>query len=338
MKTNKQRWLTIHLGMSKTGTTFLQKQIFPGLTNLEFLDQPSVSILDGPKIQGGLARIFKRSPAIWDYAGDTVFHELFNPESLKNSHLLVSDQSAGPALWETESYTGSHWKQSRQDPFHLQSHLLKLKDVAVKNGFTQVKILIVIRRQDEWIASKYAQRSNRIKRASQSDFENRVSFYLNSKKGYFSDGIILNYHLLNDILTSAMGKENVLMIPFELLRGRPEEFLSSILGFLDVPEDLSKHLKSNITKVNVRSVTKNKWALRNLNRNFIDSNGSNTFIDRIKNLLRRVVSLTEPNRGNKIVLSPELRTTILSAYIDDNYMLNDNIKFDLNEFGYFPEK
>mgnify|MGYP000002187039 CR=1 FL=1 len=154
--------------------------------------------------------------------------------------MLVSDQPAGPTLWETGSYIGSHWRQSRQAPYFLTAHLEALAEQAVDWGFEDLRILLIVRRQGEWIASKYAQRSDRILHASQSHFEERIEYYIDPARGFYADGIVLDYALLRDLLAQAIGDENVLMLPYELFKRSPLRFLRHVTDFVSPSETYSR--------------------------------------------------------------------------------------------------
>ena len=154
--------------------------------------------------------------------------------------MLVSDQPAGPTLWETGSYIGSHWRQSRQAPYFLTAHLEALAEQAVDWGFEDLRILLIVRRQGEWIASKCAQRSDRILHASHSHFEERIEYYIDLACGFYADGIVLDYALLRDLLAQAIGDENVLMLPYELFKHSPLRFLQHVTDFVSPSETYSR--------------------------------------------------------------------------------------------------
>lgn len=328
--------LFLHLGMSKTATTWFQREVFPLCTGIEFRDQPQAqNILEGGPAQGILARAFRRSPLIWQAEGQSLFRRLLDaPEGkwMSNKSLLVSDQSAGPRLLEYGDYQGSHWEQERMDPMLLGSHLKQMTAEAQKRGFSRVKIILVFRRQDHWLASKYAQRSDRIVGASQSQFEERIDYYLSREKGYYSDGLILNYNTLYEELSRAIGRESLLFLPYELLKTEPADFLGLLSEFMAPGDRNTRELVTRLglqaaaTKANVRSQGASEWELRQPRA----EHGVST----IASVLYRRLSKAN-NRHKSIRLTPGLSEKILNTYRESNARLGQELELDLKNLGYF---
>ncbi|REL24178.1 hypothetical protein DYD21_19555 [Rhodohalobacter sp. SW132] len=341
-----KRQVTLHLGMSKTGTTFLQKVFFPKLQSVNFKNQPRTDIIEGGPYQGLLARAFKRSPYIWDEIGDQLFGELFDglePGSLPEQ-ILISDQSAGPAMTEHEPYTGSYWEKERKDPFLLANHLKCFIEEAKRWGITNVQVLLVFRRQDEWIASKYAQRSDRLEHASQEHFEERIRYTLSRSAGYFTDGIVLDYNRLCHQLTEAVGKYNLLMVPYEWLQQDKAGFLTSISKFISdengydtETESVRRILKSGKNqKKNVRSLSENTWELR---QNHSDIPSIRLRPARIWNALglpsEISLSMKTLKKPEVIVLKESMRNEIINVYKASNRALSEKLGLDLARYGYY---
>jgi len=335
--------LFLHLGMSKTGTTFLQTQVFPELEAIRFFDQPHSDLLSGSSLQGLFARTFKRSPAIWERRGDELFEAFLGarPHGKPPPSVLVSDQSAGPALWETGPYAGPHWKQVRQDPYLLAAHLEALAGQAVDWGFEDLRVLLVFRRQDEWIASKYAQRSDRILPASQAHFEERIAYYTDPDRGFYADGIILDYALLRDLIAQTVGDEKVLMLPYELLRRAPVTFLRCLTDFVVPSANYSGEQLSawaNQEEENVRSTSRTTWALRPRTTRDIPVPDwiPHRFARIVRRSLRRISSFLR-GRDQTIQLTPDLQRRILNRYASSNRRLNPHVPGSLQAYGYIPE-
>ena len=339
--------LVLHLGMSKTGTTYLQEEVFPRLTWIEYFDRPTSETLRGGKNQGLLARAFRRSPAIWDDIGDDLLEEVLRRSkgNAGDTTVLVSDQSAGPQIWQLNPYLGSRWEQERQDPFLLKAHLQQISKVAQSWGFGSLRILLIFRRQDTWIASKYAQRSDRFPNPSQSHFERYVDYLLNPEDGFYSDGIVLDYHKLLHQIRSAVGSSNVLMIPFELLKHDARMYLEQIVGFVDhtaEPKNATTTLvrllaqSSTTTKRNVRSARANMWALRRRRsqRSILPQQVKGR-LRHAERLWQRTVRSSASKRRRYIELTREMSDRILDVYAESNRRLAREIDVDLSRYGYF---
>jgi hypothetical protein len=327
--------LCLHIGMSKTATTWLQKSIFPRLFGDAFRDNPRSRLLQGGIHQGGLARAFRRSPEIWRDMGGVLLRELLGRSGATTTAvgtgMLISDQSAGPRLFEYGAYVGPHWERERMDPTMLSAHLRAMRAVALAEGFAALKVILVFRRQDAWLASKYAQRSDRIVGASQADFEARIRYYLDKEDGYYSDGIILDYAVLWDALVAALGEPHVLMIPYESLREDPTGFLQRLSGFHPpaVGGEAAPALVRGAAdrRTNVRATAADTWQLRPPRR---------------ATLLRSLHHRQGPNqilrgamfRERAIHLTEALRRRILQTYRHGNRAAGARIGVDLQEFGY----
>ncbi len=328
--------LCLHIGMSKTATTWLQKNIFPRLFGDAFRDNPRSQLLQGGIWQGGLARAFRRSPEIWRDRGGVLLREMLGqPGATRtdiHTSMLVSDQSAGPRLLEYGNYVGPHWEQERMDPTMLSAHLKAMRDVTLAEGFAALKVMLVIRRQDAWLASKYAQRSDRIVGASQRDFEARIRYYMDKNEGYYADGIILDYMLLWGALEAAVGEQNILMIPYEYLRCDPTGFLQRLNDFHAAEtkgEDaLALARRAATLQTNVRSIAPDTWRLHppkraTLLRSLHHSKAMKQIL--VGAMFReRVIHITEP-----------LRRQILDTYRNSNLAIGARIGFDLQKFGYY---
>lgn len=327
--------LCLHLGMSKTATTWLQKNIFPRLLDDTFFDNPASRLLEGGRWQGTLARAFRRSPKIWRHMGDTLLRDMLGQSGAKaldfRSNILVSDQSAGPRLFEFGEYVGPHWERERMDPTMLCAHLKAMRHVAESEGFTALKVMLVIRRQDRWLASKYAQRSDRIVGASQRDFEARIRYYTEESYGYYADGIVLDYCTLWDMLVEALGETHVLIIPYEQLARDPLEFLDRLCHFhaanTEGADPMALASLAAKLPANVRATAPDTWRLRAptrraLLRSLTRSEGMMRLLH-WANLQDREIHLTEP-----------VRRQILGTYSQSNAALGARIGYDLQQFGY----
>jgi hypothetical protein len=337
--------LFLHLGMSKTGSTYLQKEVFPKIPTVDFFYQPMSDALEGGR-QGILARAFKRSPVIWRRMGDEIFSGIFQEPKNKTwariRNVLISDQSAGPQICQLLPYLGSRWEQERQDPFLLGAHLEELSALVSKWGFGKLKVILVFRRQDEWMASKYAQRSDRFPNASQSHFEKFVDYLIDPGKGFFSDGIVLDYKLLREQLIRAIGEENILMLPYELLVRAAGKFLHDLVGFVDTRDRDAVHTlsiqlaaRSAQQGHNVRSKEEAVWTIRDRIEPRVLPLRPGRILSTLGLPTRIPMRWPEFKRGTSIRLNRNLRETILEAYIESNEELAADIDYNLHHDGYY---
>lgn len=64
-KGHQEQSLYLHIGLPKTGTTFLQDEVLPRLRSLHFLCKPRTEVIEGVyPMHGAVRRLFDRSPAV----------------------------------------------------------------------------------------------------------------------------------------------------------------------------------------------------------------------------------------------------------------------------------
>jgi len=311
---NRERTLHLHIGIPKTASTWLQSNIFPKLDHLLYLDGSRKYLFEkidnAPSNQQTFASIFKRSKRIWAGFGDSIFEDIIGGRDqwLKDGRdLLISDERIGR--------TGSR-------PSFLSAHLKEMKRKAYDWGFERMNILCVIRRQDHWLASHYAQMSDRNPKASQDDFERLIREITSPYLLQYSFGMLLNYNILYHELAEVSGKNNLLMLPYEELKASPSVFLNSLLVKMNTAPETIENICSETTgtMANVRS-EQGVWQLRRKKR-------------------ARVAGIPLPlwninSDKNTIKIMPEHTQQIFKCYSAGNKELALKAGLDLEQYGYF---
>lgn len=120
----------IHIGIHKTGSTFLQKKVFPKIKSIKFLSQPNFKILEGSKYTS-LSKFMNRSPLVWRDLGSLFLQKAENKvKGDRKEDILISDEHAVEA----------------NDPLRISKHIEEIKNVFEENYET--KIVIVVRKQN----------------------------------------------------------------------------------------------------------------------------------------------------------------------------------------------
>lgn len=317
------RRLYLHIGLPKTGTTFLQKEVFHRLASVQFLEKPRSALFRGTydREYGVLDRCFKRSVLVWRERGDEVFQELLRSAS-EPKDLLISDEGIGTAA---------------RKPHSFRAHLEAFTQKALEWGFSSVRVFCTVRRQDQWLASHYAQISDRIPGASQASFEAFVSKWLDPAVGYFHDGVMLDYKALRDQIVLAVGEPHTLMLPHELLVKDPQSYLRRVAAFLEAGDDpvFSETVRPR-EESNVRSAGEDIWQIRR--RRLA---GSPVLHLRPGRLFKRMglptrISIRAPDlrRGKRIEMTAELKKAVLKTYAPRNQELAESLGMDLRPYGY----
>ena len=312
------RTLHLHIGLPKTASTWLQDHVFPRLDHLRVVGTPRGRLFDDPKdrmMEGRvLACALRRSAAVWPAMGDAVMREILGDREawLRDGRdLLVSDEAMGRAASRPEV---------------LAAHLEAMALAARRWGFERVGVLCLIRRQDHWLASHYAQMSDRNARASQRGFEamvRRVADPAGARHGF---GMLIDHGALRGALAGIV--DDLLMLPHEALTASPEAALTTLLARLGTPEGTAARIvaASAGTAANVRSQGDASWRLRP--RSLSVPGGRR----------RLAVPALTPVLGRRgtIRLTRELSGRILAAYAASNRALEDAEPLGLGEFGYLP--
>jgi hypothetical protein len=301
----------IHIGIHKTGSTFLQKKVFPKIESINFLSQPNFKILKGSKYTS-LSKFMNRSPLVWKEFGSLFLQEAKNKvKGDRKKDILVSDEHAVEA----------------NDPLRISKHIEKMKNVFEEEYET--KIVIVVRRQDTWMASAYSEMSNRYENASQSHFEKWVDERLQSRKNFYSSsGVRLKYYTLAKEIEKKVKQSNLKVIPFETLKKDPKKFIKEMCEFIEngIPKGI------DISPEYRRSKSSSVWKIRPKKDRYIRLRPTKLF-DKVigKSILR--IPITK--RDNEIFLSDKISKRILDKYSKENKRLDDRMDVDLESYGYY---
>lgn len=306
--------LYLHIGIPKTASTWLQYDVFPQLDHLRCLNFPQSELFKINNTHPGNHRImgavFNLSSHIWTNYGDTIFEELVGNRQIwlkEKRDLLISDEMMG---------------RSGSRPTLLTAHISKMKNKSLEWGFEQFKIIYVIRRQDHWLASHYAQMSDRNPEAGQSDFEKFIKKTAAPDKTRYGFGMLLDYVTFYENLCEVINKSDLLILPYEKLKYESEAFLNELLQYLHAPKDKIQAICNSTSdkKANARSgQEKETWKLRN------DKNR------KVRRLIRRWLY---KKHSKAIEITPEIKRLINTSYSDSNHKLIDKTGISLEQYGY----
>ena len=187
---------------------------------------------------------------------------------------------------------------------------------AARAGFADVRVIMGVRRQDQYLASRYAQHGKLADEPGQADFERQTLEIIDPAKRYFIDGVWLDYKTTRDLIVNVLGVDGVLILPLEQLGADRSGYFAALGRFLGeaiAPDDEAEH------RENVRSVAPDVWRCTMGSRRF--------------GRLFAIVGLSA-RREIEIRLGPEVKSKILAAYEDSNRRLAADIGIDLARYGY----
>lgn len=295
--------LTLHIGLPKTASTFLQGDVFPALARHAFVDRPSTDLLR-PAPRGDSRLLFDRAlarePGLWAAMGPALLDELLGGEEGARP-VLVSDEAIGRAA---------------SNPLRLAAHLTELDRLVRGRGFACLRVMVVIREQAAWLASHFAQLSNRRTRSDQATFEAFVRKQTDPADGLYRFGALLQYDRLHDALVGALSPERVGLLLFEELERDAGAFAARIERFTG--DTLGRSGAAAGPPRNVRGAGEDRWTLRP---------------PPSRAPLRRLRFALGGASARTIALTPELRRSC-AVFAPGNAALARRTGLDLADHGY----
>lgn len=311
----------IHIGYQKTGSTWLQNQLFVKNNSVfEPLNEKKAgsSNLGKHFFRGKDDQVLSPFDLNQEVIQKTL-KEYINkhPVPARKIPVLSNERLAGNA------HAGGF------DAVQIASRL--------KTTFPNGKILITIREQKHFILSIYYQY---LGRGGTMSLKRYLNCQYDGKRPYFSPHHI-NYLLLVKHYTQLFGKENVKVIPYELFEVAPEKFINSIGKF--VGRSLEVDLKLFEERINKTSNHYSKYHFRNFNR-FLFSNSLNDFSLWGGKYFRKPASIaldtfsaitpSQWDRAKNVSLTKQISDWVGDRYKKNNEELSQIIETDLSLFGY----
>ncbi len=248
--------LILHIGLPKTGTTFLQKEVFRPLPDTFYIHRTQGSFSRFPKLQRLLSVVVRE--ALVSEKDRFIYKAV---RALLTSGLLgkvlVSDESISLGRM-------SFWEAQVRTPEQLAKSLERLQIQRRKK--LRVKIVIGFRNPTNWIASRYAQSASGFPSPGQADFENRVADLFSS--GSSSNGLSwLDRTRVVEAFSKSFGAQNVFDFSQEDLEATPVQVVTSLLDFMEFDSKFVQDFVKRPTlgaKRNSKSVGDGIWQLRGM--------------------------------------------------------------------------
>ena len=186
--------IIVHIGYHRTGTSFLQKNIFPQCQQHVFHGHPEM-------LEFGLVDV------AWKADRSINYEKLIEVYQSKKKYFISFESFIGPLV--------------------EGSTLIDLIPLRFQRIFGKkaVKILITIRKQDKWLKSYYAQW------VASGGGLNFMQFMTNGFKNHRFDLNALNYLMTYESYKAVFGAENILVLPYELMKENQAYFLKLLNDF-----------------------------------------------------------------------------------------------------------
>jgi hypothetical protein len=291
----------IHIGYHKTGTSYLQRNIFERFDDV-------FNRISQSKIRNTLIL-----PSPLRYS-EKAFTELI---SGSDKRIVVSNEFLSSGI-------------------HADDYRSKTNADRLKSAIPNAKIIIGIREQVSILKSAY----NQYLRAKGS--YSIKEYLVRPLTGSFNFSH-LQYHFLINYYIDLYGKENVFVLPYELLKKDPKAYVDGILKFID-----EEYLINNINfSLNEKINPSLKPCVLNLKKYFnpfilkrfsnIGGTLHSNFLNIVFRFFKKILTVLPTNRiDNKIKnkIHKEILKQTEGFYEQSNNELNKLTDFNLKEFGY----
>lgn len=358
------RRLTLHIGLEKTGTTTLQRDLFPsypgfiGGFSTRREDIPVSNGNFGPdsppdRFLGPFYALYVRDGRLRDvenarWRADVRAWWRSLPSSPRDLFLSSELLSKWPTAAAPDFFRGQFSPEAqRLGPHPVISFLAAL--AAELDGAARIQSVVTLRNQADFLGSLYAQTSIKLTDASQKDFATRVMHLIESGDDF------LNWDSLIGGLQASLGAENVCVALFEDGVAAVGDAISDFLGFeSDNAFALGLH--------NVREAREGGWGIhsasvrtqrlgrlvrviRTVDRRLgaipprtkavlealLRVPGARTAVSRH---LARTEKLLKRGRTDRIVVTDDLRAAIKQFCSEQNTQLSARLDRDLASLGY----
>ncbi|MFO8068224.1 MAG: sulfotransferase domain-containing protein [Bacteroidales bacterium] len=221
----KKNILYLHIGYPKTGTTTLQKYLFPKHSNIQSLQRngepgfiKNIFTCRENSIKRNLKAIANE---LSRHVSDEYDNYIYSSESL-TSFSMFFRQNPYPYIYTL-------------DP---NSTARKLKTAFLESGiFDDVKIIVTIRRQDDLLKSMYAQIYNLVYKRFRvtNTFQKFINYAIENK-----DNFILDALQYNDVITeyeNIFGENNICVLAFEQFKQDRTAYLDKLCSFMSIDSE-----------------------------------------------------------------------------------------------------
>ena len=305
----------VHIGYHKTGTTWLQKTLFSAKSSVFFPLSPAGK----PK---ALGRHF-----VWDKDGN-----LLSPFESNKSLILQEIETAlhGKNLKDRTPVISN--ERLSGNP-HCGGFDTKLIADRIKDCLPNAKIFCVIREQKEMILSTYFQYLRAGGIDSLKEYLTRP--YDGRRPGFAPSH--LNYVDLISYYYQIFSDDNVLVLPYEMLKNNPESFVKSIRVFVakDSPDNADDWAIAYNKRLDDSILPRFPFLNLFLRKSSVNAY-SPLYIPKTIKLLRATNWMI---RGNDRAYIKKLRNLIDSIiqdrYVASNKKLSGIIGINLYEYGYY---
>jgi len=301
----------LHVGYLKTGSTFLQKEVFPHIKNVNYVHYNSCP----------------------NAFCDILYSDAYHFRKEETAKEIITSCSPGKNIISHEAFIGGDASLD---------HFINGKEIANRLAgiFPQAKVLFVVRNQYDLAISLYKQYVHLGGRKPLRNFlrYNDGSFEELTKR--WLSGITVNqldYAPAIDHYAQLFGKENVLVLPFELLKKDNQAFVKKVTNWMGT-EDVQFDDRHQNRGYGSRQISVGRFCNRFVRSAFNES----PLIPNIKlsgigkldvSLVRRALqsNLSFTLLGKKSVHDAQMQKDLFTYFEASNKKLNDQYNLHLED-------
>lgn len=301
----------VHIGYPRTGSTWLQEL---------FGEHPEICF-------AFRTRFFDCAD---NWARGIQFYESLFRVGKNHKVIIDSDErySIGSRLgftgWSPEKLQKARYEDSIK--YRLPSDSKFIANQIYKTN-PEAKIIMVLRRQPDWLLSRY--RNIITGRGENISFDE----FLNSEYTYGIEAAF--YSKVVQLYFDLFGRANVVVLFFEELNGRQEEFLNKISKFLNISRFNIDHRKL-VKKIRPTPTNRTTKIMRRLN--YITQGLRSKRKSLYYKLIDRIMLYLDRGPLRKIkdcqLISSEKEKELFNLYKEDNKKLAKLLNKDLSKLGY----
>jgi hypothetical protein len=316
----------IHIGYHKTGTTWLQNQLF--ISNNDVFEPLSLNSCG----HSSIARHF-----VWETDNNNKRIYMLSPFDMNEKVIQSKLEEIQKKKDFTQKIPVISSERLSGNP-HASGFDSSIIAQRLKNAFPHATILIIIRNQKDIYLSNYIQY---LKVGGVHSLTKYLNIKYDGKRPGFSPHYF-DYLMLVEEYFKLFGKDNVKVLPYEMFKKSPKLFFNQLGFFLNVSIDP----KISSSTLKYHNVSNNKYLLYKLRwLNLLDQKTSlnshsilsNRFSKRIASFLRNVYSIHITRKKNEKIeekLNKEIEEFIGNRYYESNKKLSNKIDINLEEYGY----
>lgn len=336
--------LILHIGLGKTGTTTIQEEALADYPNYlgRSINKENIFGNNACEELYRLLKKFRKGEQVKESCSNWVG----NIKSFKDEKKITANNIIISYEYLSSNYLNKITNFPYLDRLYKPEGVLPVASfinyLSTHWDIGKVRVLLTLRNQPDWMASKYAQHSNRILNASQKDFEQRISKLIDS-----GDTTFMNFYRWYSDLQKVVGKEHMCVLLMENMD--KEIYWRELADFMELENfPYEKFLTNRVIKNKRRSDT-NVWKLQPFNNALKRKIKKSWSVDRAigyrktalnvagkfdKLFLPYFISIAEHQREDEIYLTDELKERIQSYTAASNEQLSDIVGQDLKKFGY----